>query len=852
MSEGEVLINVKAAVDDAIKGLQSLGKALDDTGTKTKEMGDKQKAASGGTMDLVKGLSGLTTGAWALYQGYDRLIDGQVGVDRAMLAAKSSANAVEDAQKRYNDVVAKFSSTSPEATASLKDLQLAQERATVSTERAQMVQDNLSEAYTGFALGVVPATITMISGLDNVTKILGFTNLGTAAHIAYASLVTAYHAIVTAAAAGPTAVLTLAQHALNAAYAANPIGFVIAALALLVGALIWAYQNVKPFHDAVNALGEYLSRVLKPIFDMINGVIHAFGNAWNWVTGQTQKANEEQLASIESRYTKMEATAKSSYDKQVAEASKAWLDKLNVEATGFDKVLEEYDKHYDTLENEVSTALDKQVQEIEKRFGDQEDVISEALNDQLDVIQAAYEDQTDAIKTEYDKQISDTESYYDELIGVVEGGLSAITDARNKDLDELELNYLQQKESADNAYAAGKMTKEEYEKKLDDLETAYRTTRQAKSQDYRIQELQYEKTHAGELEKLEADKKAALETIKKDENDKLTALENQYNLNIEKLKKTSADQIAVLEARRVAAEEIAKKAANAKIAELETQRNTDIAAIKAEMKTMADKFQAELNKMEADKAAERNGIVAKAESDKKVIEDTSHAESLTSMETYKENMRIKNEAMATKLGETWRGISTTLSGIWNGMVTVAQTIWDGILGIFSQNVPTPKMPTPPGTSTIMTSTGNVGTNVDLSAMGNEPITTITTTIPTIITPVAPPAPTSIYALNTPEARALGYKGFQHGFEGTISEPTLALIGEGGRKEDVSIRPAGSPAIPGDRIGGGAFLFSPNIYITTGPISGIEDIRQLADVIYEEISKRVRNEMKSNSFYTRGI
>jgi hypothetical protein len=51
---------------------------------------------------------------------------------------------------------------------------------------------------------------------------------------------------------------------------------------------------------------------------------------------------------------------------------------------------------------------------------------------------------------------------------------------------------------------------------------------------------------------------------------------------------------------------------------------------------------------------------------------------------------------------------------------------------------------------------------------------------------------------------------------------------------------------------GTVLFSPNITINTGAVSGIGDVREIADTIYEEISRRVRNEMRSNSFYTRGI
>lgn len=52
-----------------------------------------------------------------------------------------------------------------------------------------------------------------------------------------------------------------AQIGLDAVLDANPIGIIVIALTALVGGLILAYKNIKPFRDAVNRLGESIKRV---------------------------------------------------------------------------------------------------------------------------------------------------------------------------------------------------------------------------------------------------------------------------------------------------------------------------------------------------------------------------------------------------------------------------------------------------------------------------------------------------------------------------------------------------------------------------------------------------------------
>jgi len=581
MSNPEINIEIKAAVDDAIRGLQNLGGALDSTGTKTDSLATKQKAASGSAKDLIVGLSGVATGAFNLYRGYDDLIDSQVSVDKAMLSAKSTANAAEDAQKRYTDAVLKFGADSPQATASLKDLEIAQERASVAQERATIVQDNLGERYVSFGLSVIPSTITVVAGLSKVINDLGgVTKITEGIQTAYAATVaflsggqvlatisTTAHTIATTAWTAISGIATVATTALGVAvnFLSLPIIIVIAAIAGLILVLKYLYDNNETVRNGINGLVDTLRNAL-------GGALTVIGNAWNALTSGIRGAWDTYVAPLVG-------------------------------------IIQGFANSISGIFNTL--------------FG-------------WIIGGSSWTDMCKGIGTIWDSVVKP-------VAGVIQGFADTISGVFNG---------------------------------------------------------------------------------------------------------------------------------------LKTGLSTIWGGI--------------------------TGIISGA---------------------------------AKTIGDTIGGIISAVGSAWSAITGLGGASPGGGVATSSQ--------------TIMTSTGNVGTTEDLSAMGNEPVTTITTTIPTITTPVATPTPTGIYALSTPEARAIGYKGFQEGFEGTISEPTLALIGEAGR-EEVSIRPTGSPGLPRERTGGGAFLFSPNIYITTGPISGIEDIRQLADVIYEEISKRVRNEMKSNSFYTRGI
>ena len=77
--------------------------------------------------------------------------------------------------------------------------------------------------------------------------------------------------------AAMTAALTLAQKGLNAAFRANPIGFIVTGIILLVGALVMAYNNVEWFRDIVDKAWAAIKSAISVVVDWF------VNTAWPWM-----------------------------------------------------------------------------------------------------------------------------------------------------------------------------------------------------------------------------------------------------------------------------------------------------------------------------------------------------------------------------------------------------------------------------------------------------------------------------------------------------------------------------------------------------------------------------------------
>lgn len=125
---------------------------------------------------------------------------------------------------------------------------------------------------------------------------VALTGLGAALEIAKAAQISHVATTVAAKAAQlgtavATGVATAAQWAWNAALSANPIGLIVIAIAALVGAILYAWNNFDWFRNGVTAVWEAIKtgfswmwdNVLKPGFEGFQAALRVVGNAGIWL-----------------------------------------------------------------------------------------------------------------------------------------------------------------------------------------------------------------------------------------------------------------------------------------------------------------------------------------------------------------------------------------------------------------------------------------------------------------------------------------------------------------------------------------------------------------------------------------
>lgn len=154
----------------------------------------------------------------------------------------------------------------------------------VGEENLEQWANDISSAFDDFINNVLP---TIEAGLkwiiDNKdTIIAGIVGIGAA--FATFKVVTLIQGIVSAlqGMSLAQAAVTAAQWLMNAAMSANPIGLIIAAIAGLVTAFLWLWNNCEEFRNFWIGLWDSIVAVVGPILDVI---VKAFQDAWNWIVG---------------------------------------------------------------------------------------------------------------------------------------------------------------------------------------------------------------------------------------------------------------------------------------------------------------------------------------------------------------------------------------------------------------------------------------------------------------------------------------------------------------------------------------------------------------------------------------
>ena len=275
-------IGIELYLDDHVSGpfkttSAEISECLDDMDTGAKNVQEANRKMAEGTKDVVFGLSGLATSAFALYGGLERLEGAQFRADKANLAVQRSNQSLKDSQDAYNTAVEKYGPDSSQAADAANKLKIAQDALSLANERAEMTQKDVSNTIMAFGLSILPTAMTAIRSFGEVSS---------GVHLIMGNLHNA------------TGLISGAMSFL----AANPIVLVIAAVAALAAGLVWAYQNIKPFHDAINAVADLLMKIFKPAIDAVIGTVKWFadavGSAWDWITGKTKDATDTIAADV--------------------------------------------------------------------------------------------------------------------------------------------------------------------------------------------------------------------------------------------------------------------------------------------------------------------------------------------------------------------------------------------------------------------------------------------------------------------------------------------------------------------------------------------------------------------------
>jgi hypothetical protein len=153
------------AVDKASDTIKGVAATADSSLGKMKDANNKVEKSS---KEVALAFNNVATSGLALYGAVDRIQTVQVALDRANLMVKTSANAVEDAQRKYNATVEKFGVDSQEATLASGDLKLAQERYEVACSRAELAQGNVNQAMMSAVVTVIPSMIRMLTSLGKI------------------------------------------------------------------------------------------------------------------------------------------------------------------------------------------------------------------------------------------------------------------------------------------------------------------------------------------------------------------------------------------------------------------------------------------------------------------------------------------------------------------------------------------------------------------------------------------------------------------------------------------------------------------------------------------------------------
>jgi hypothetical protein len=227
--------------------------AADDVSASSTQIATATESSSGGFTKNAMAMNTVVLSAAGLATSVYSLESAETSLDRAHVTVEKDTNAVQAAQEKYNEAVAKYGPNSQQATDAADKLKAAQDTLTVAQQRVQDAQNNMNQTIMMSSLTIIPSVIGAFTSLSTVLTSFGL--VGSASTVM-------------------TDGLSMAMWTL----AANPIVLVIAGIAALAIGLYEAYEHCAPFRDAVNEIGGVLGGAFKTV---LTDVSNALNGLWN-------------------------------------------------------------------------------------------------------------------------------------------------------------------------------------------------------------------------------------------------------------------------------------------------------------------------------------------------------------------------------------------------------------------------------------------------------------------------------------------------------------------------------------------------------------------------------------------
>lgn len=145
--------------------------------------------------------------------------------------------------------------------------------ATVGYNAVTVIGNALAVARAG-AMALLTGRVVVNTAAENAGNASRAAGVGI---MLRAAAIWAIQAVRTAAVTAATAAYTAAQWLLNAALTANPIGLVIAAIALLVAGIVVAYKRSETFRNVIHTVWDWLKKFVgfTPLGMLIKNITHA-------------------------------------------------------------------------------------------------------------------------------------------------------------------------------------------------------------------------------------------------------------------------------------------------------------------------------------------------------------------------------------------------------------------------------------------------------------------------------------------------------------------------------------------------------------------------------------------------